>query len=88
MSARLNGGMRPTTFVAELGGGEPGSEYLARAKCTRCVPTWRGPIRKTSNFLEEHPAATYPAALQAVRDQCRRDVLAHCDRAHDGTLRS
>lgn len=78
--------MRPRTFVAELGGGEPGSEYLARAKCTRCIPAWQGPIRRASKFLEKHPASSYPAALVAVRDETRRDVLAHCDRAHDGRL--
>lgn len=81
-----NGGVIARTFVAELGGGEPGSEYLARAKCTRCVPAWVGPTRKVSNFLKKHPAATYPAALLGVRDECRRDVLRHCDRVHDGRL--
>lgn len=83
---RANGAMLARTFVAELGGGEPGSEYLARAKCTRCIPAWAGPVRRTSKYLAEHPAATYAAALLAVRDQCRRDVLAHCDRAHGGRL--
>lgn len=85
---RGNGGVIARTFVAELGGGEAGSDYLARAKCTRCVPTWAGPVRKLSAFMEKHPASSYPAALLAVRDECRRDVLRHCDRAHDGRLGS
>lgn len=75
------------TFVAELGGGEPGTVYMARAKCTRCIGPWMGPKRTTSRWLKKHPGESWLRALEEVRAQAVRDVLAHCDRAHAGRLR-
>lgn len=75
------------TFVAELGGGAPGSHYLARAKCTRapCLG-WMGPKRTTARWLKKHPGEPYTRALAEVRAQAVRDVLRHCDRNHAGRL--
>jgi hypothetical protein len=74
------------TFVAELGGGAPGAQYLARAKCTRCFPEWLGPRRSLLEWLRDHPATDYAAGLERVRAQATRDVLRHVDRAHGGRL--
>jgi hypothetical protein len=82
-----NGGHLARTFVAELGGGDSESEYFARAKCTRCVPTWVGPVRKLSTWAKANPGEKYPAALLATRDRARRDVLNHVDARHNGRLK-
>lgn len=84
--SRFNGGVVARTFVAELGGGDSESEYLVRAKCTRCVPHWMGPVRKLTTWARTHPGEKYPAALLATRDRARRDVLKHVDERHNGRL--
>lgn len=75
------------SFVAELGSAAPGSEALLRAKCTRCLPEWVGPVRRLSDEVASHGMAISPAeALEHLRARAIRDVLAHVDRRHNGRL--
>lgn len=84
---RTNGGVIRKTFVAELGSAAPGSEAMYRAKCTRCIPEWMGPVHRLSDEIEYHHGAISPeAALEHARARGIRDVLAHVDRLHHGRL--
>jgi hypothetical protein len=69
----VNGSVR-ATFVAEVGG--PEGLYLARAVCTRCVPEYRGEVRR----------GVGPQGVAAAQLEATRDVLRHADRMHDGKL--
>lgn len=85
-----NGARLARTFVSEVGGGalDEGHEYLCRARCTRCIPDWRGPVHRLSDFIIERMFTPDPeAARLAVMDLARVDVLAHIDRWHHGKLR-
>lgn len=80
------------TFVAEVGSALPtanggGSEYMCRAKCTRCSPEFLGPTYKLSLVASANPALVPTAALERVRDKARVDVLRHVDGFHAGKAR-
>lgn len=60
---------------------------MYRAKCTRCVPEWLGPVHSLEDFAAHHPESDPIEARREVATRAALDVRRHVDRRHYGRLR-